>query len=203
MVLTINPAVSGTSQRRFAIHVLLFAIGAVVGAFLTASLAFAVVHEAMDVLPARVVVAIVLAPLALVLLRDLGLPVRVPYPSAQVPEWLRHTVPPGVFAPTYGAMLGTGFLTRYTTSAHMSMLVGTAFLPDLRGVLLVALVLAVGKTIAFVPAPKRAGVGELGRRFDSRFYFRRYWRQVLGGASVAVSLALVFVLIMTIEGGPQ
>jgi hypothetical protein len=198
MVLTINPAVSGASRHRFAIHVFTFGLGATLGATATNVCAYLAVHTAARFVPAWSVLAVLLLPLLLVVTRDLGLPVRVPYPQTQVPEWLRHLLPQGVFAPVYGAILGVGFLTRYVVSAHLAAVVGAAFLPHLRDVVVVAAVLALGKTVAFVAAPKRASLAELGREFDRRFYFRPHWRRVLGGASVAVTMATTTVVVLNL-----
>jgi hypothetical protein len=201
MALSINPAVSGVSQRKFALHILYFWIGLSTGALVTGSAAYLAVSTVRHVLPTPAVAVVCFLPLVLVVLHDAGLPTPVPYPDAQVPEWLRRIVPPGVFSPAYGAMLGMGFLTRYTFSAHFAMIFGVAFLSGLRGVLLVSLAFATGKIIVFLPAPKKASISELGKQFDARYYIRRHGHFALRAASVAVTAGMLVSLLPVLDGG--
>lgn len=120
MVDTINPAVSG-SRRTWVRQIGGFLLGSYAGAMASALLVIVIFvplrHYLGDLLPLLVVV--VATP---VVLRDFGVRVPVPYRQDQVPEWIRHVLPPVPTAIVYGAQLGFGFLTRFTKSTHMAFL---------------------------------------------------------------------------------
>src|SRR6266700_1041926 len=106
MALTINPAVSGVSHRRWALHVFLFATGVAIGAFATYLVAHLLYEAVAEIAPAAWL-AVALPLIGLAALRDLGLRVPVPYPRRrQVPEWFRRAFAPGVTAFLFGGQLG-------------------------------------------------------------------------------------------------
>jgi hypothetical protein len=111
-----------------------------------------------------------------------------------VPEWLRGLVPPGVTAYVFGTVLGLGFLTRYTYSAHAVMAVGVALLPP-RQMLLGCFVYAVFKGLVLVATPKRVSIPSFSDTFDRRFFFRRHGIRALRLGNIAVAcVGLTLVL---------
>jgi len=126
-------------------------------------------------------------------------PTRVPYGTRQVPEWLRKIVPPSVTAIVYGGMLGLGFATRYTYSAHTAMVVGAAFM-EYQTIIAVSVLFASGKSVVVVATP-RAPIREIEEAFDRRFRIRRYGETILRGANVGISCIVGFALVLSIVGG--
>jgi len=117
MALTINPAVSGASYRRWSLHAGLFVVGVGLGAMVTYAVTRSL-YQLLAIATPAAWLALALPLIALAALRDLGAQVPVPYPARQVPEWLRRVLSPGWTAISYGSQLGTGFLTRYTYATH-------------------------------------------------------------------------------------
>lgn len=110
MVETITPVVHGGSRSRWAVSVVLHAIGAAA----SAAVAGALLAGAGRLLGAPWGVAglgLVSASAALYVARELGAPVPVPQLRRQVPDWWRTFFPPHVAAFLYGIGLGPGFLT--------------------------------------------------------------------------------------------
>jgi hypothetical protein len=181
MAMTINPAVSG-GRKRWLARSGIFAGGAFIGAIVTL-IAAAAVGAALGSVGLRGLVA---APIALVVVRDLGVPVPVPYRNGQVPEWLREMLPPPTLAASYGFMLGLGFATLYTYSIHLAMVVAVGALASPAQILVCGLVFALGKSIS-VLAAAGATTGD-----DSALAFR--WRPsgmlFLKVSAAAASLAL-------------
>ena len=91
MATTINPAVSGVSYRRWSYHVVVYTAGIAGGALLSYAAAYGLYSLITYALPTWAWLAATSPLLALVVLRDLGARVWIPYPErTQVPEWLRH-----------------------------------------------------------------------------------------------------------------
>jgi hypothetical protein len=193
---TINPAVSGVSYRRWIGHVIIFAVGVALGAFLT-FLGSAALFGVLRVLGTNVAIAGATALIAVGVSRDVGLTRRVPYrDETQVPEWLRKTVAPSFTAFAYGTHLGIGFLTRYTYSTHLAFVVALPFLDSLPQVLATIGVFAVSKCVVIVLSIAGRSYGEFERRNLYRFRSRRHGFLALrvsnAVVAVIVGLALVF-----------
>ena len=193
MALTIHPAVSRVSNRRWAFHVGLFALGVAVGALGT----YVVCHALFDLvarLSPTVWLAVALPIVGLAALHDLGLHVPVPYPTRkQVPEWLRHIVAPGVAAAAYGAQLGTGFLTRFTYSTHAAFVALLA--PQSPGPLVAVSVLAfaASKAIVILASPTRGSYHEIEPRLLHRYRVRGQTSLRLANACLAAGTAAVLI----------
>ncbi len=199
MAMTFTPAVCGGRQFRFWLHVFLFWAGAMIGAVATGLAAYGAVQQLRLVLPHGAVAGVAVGLMGVCIARDLGARVWVPYRKQQVPEWLRKMVPTSVSAFAYGAMIGLGFATRYTYSAHSAMVVGAAFL-NLPAIIALAATFAAGKSVAVAATPKRAPLSEVGHAFDERFFFRRYGAHTLRAASVLLSSAVAFAIIASSGG---
>jgi hypothetical protein len=199
MALTINPVVNGVAIGTFVRHAALFVAGAAAGASTTAIVVWAAVQGALDIAPAPLVAAVAGGVVAVCILRDAGAPVPTPYIAKQVPEWLRRIVPLGFTAVVYGWLLGLGFVTRYTFAAHSAVVVGAAFV-SLEFAIAMSLVLALGKGLVFLAAPKRVSKEAFTAAFDRRFYFRRRGVYALRAANAAVAAAVLSVLAISIGG---
>ena len=193
MAMTINPAVSGASIRRWLVHVGLYAAGGFTGMLWTYA-AFRGLYLAVASLVAPVAWLPVALPLiALAALRDLGVRAPVPYPKRrQVPEWLRHMVPPGVTAFAYGAELGLGFATRFTYSTHFAFVAALALVP-LPAAAAAAAAFAVAKSIVVLTSLGGSSYGVFEARMLKRHRTRLLGQKALRltNAAIAVAVALV------------
>lgn len=190
MALTINPAVCGARHRWFT-HWVVFAIGTLIGSLIALVLVIAV-GDALEAAAGRTTLRAVLAAgTAWAALHDLGVPLPLPYRQRQVPEWLRDALPQGVVAFVFGVMLGVGFLTLFTYSAHAAMLASLPILSSLRSVLVVLATFAVAKSLVLATA---AGTRSLDQ-VSGRFHWTPHRQQVLRLLTAAVSL-LVFVALL-------
>jgi hypothetical protein len=199
MATTINPAVSGASYRRWSFHVVLYTIGVAVGALLSYGVVYALYSAITYSLPRWAWLAAAAPFLAVVVLRDLGAHVRVPYPErTQVPEWLRHVLPPALVALAYGGELGVGFLTRFTYSTHLAFVVALPLAGSTTTVAALALVFAAAKTIVVVTSLGGRSYGEFERRIllrqastTSKQYVLRFANAALTTSSIAVFAVVV------------
>jgi hypothetical protein len=198
MVATINPAVSGT-RTKWIEHTAAFYLGAV-GGFLGSVLVVATVAGILSlVLAPTYVFLTLLLPLSLsVMLRQAGVSVPVPYSGRQVPASWRSRLPMPLASLSYGAALGFGFATPFTSAAHLTALVALPLLRSVWIVLAAALLFAAGKTLIVV-----AGYGSVSHeqlidkldRVESSTRSRRVIRQATGiGAALLVLLAEIHAL---------
>lgn len=153
MVETINPAVCGT-RKRYVTSLATYFVGVTGGAGAVVILAVSLLAVAGGV-PWVALVATVCA-IGMVVARDVGVAVPVPYRRRQVPEWLRGVVPLPVTAMVFGFELGIGFLTHFTTSAHLTVmaLAGWTALSSPRAAALIVVAYAVGKTLPLALTPR-------------------------------------------------
>jgi hypothetical protein len=178
MALSITPAVSG-AKRRWRRDVALYWSGSVLGCLASVAVAACVVAAvtAEAGQQAALVAACVVAGLGL--LHEAGLPVKVPYRQRQVPSTWRENMSSGPMSFVYGFALGTGFLTLFTSSTHLTFVALAPFAPW-TVVLVSACLYGVGKTFVLlvgagtssddqvlgrVLASGRGRSGLLGRRF--------------------------------------
>src|SRR6266536_1753922 len=126
MALTINPAGSGTRTKWLA-DTGVFFVGVLVGALASAAVLVGAIGLLSLVVPSKWLPVAVLPPAGLAMLRELGLSVPVPYRSRQVPEWWRSVLSTRMVALAYGLVLGFGFATLFTTSAHFVVLLALPF----------------------------------------------------------------------------
>jgi hypothetical protein len=190
MALTVNPAVSGT-RSRWILHSAGFVAGAFAGALVSLLLMLVVVLALSSVLPRSVVVGIGVAAIAWAALHDLGLPLRLPYRRQQVPEWFRSTFSPGTVATAFGFQLGVGFLTLFTYSAHVAVLVALPFLPSLAAMVSVVATFALAKAIVLAATFGTESTEELTQRFEWSAARTRLLRLTTAAASILVAAALV------------
>lgn len=164
MALTVNPAVSG-GRRKWALHTLLFGSGVFLGG-LTSVLGVAIlVALAAGILSESVVVGIIAAALVWAALADLGLQLPLPYLDRQVPEWFRDVLPQAAVALSFGAMLGTGFFTMFTYSAHATMLLLLAFQPTTQKIVWAIGLFALGKTLVLLVPLGTSSLGSVTELF--------------------------------------
>jgi hypothetical protein len=193
MALTINPTVS-RGHPRFLLHSVAFFLGTIVGGLVSLLAMLAVVAALGLVAPAHALPLLVLPVIAWAVLRDLGLPLPMPYRHAQVPEWLREVLPTSAIAATYGLMLGVGFVTLFTYSAQLAMLLALPFLGSLGAMILVVTLFALGKTTVLM-----AGFGAVS--FDhiaNRFVWSAHRIRVLKLSTAFASTALAVVLALSV-----
>jgi hypothetical protein len=193
MALTINPAVSRVSYRRWTLHVVLFVVGVGTGALVIYTIT-RVLYVLVAAISPSAWLAVTLPLIGLAALRDLGVPAPVPYPARrQVPEWLRGMLPPGLTAIAYGGQLGTGFLTRFTYSTHTAFVALLATQPPAAVVAVAVLAFALSKS--FVVASSLAGKSypEFEQRLLRRHRNRGQTTLRLANAALAVTAAAVLI----------
>lgn len=187
--MTINPAVSRVRYTRWAIHVGLFAVGTAAGAVASYAVARGL-YDLVAIASATTWLVITLPVLALAALRDLGVPAPVPYPGRrQVPEWLRRAVPPGLAAITYGAQLGTGFLTRFTYSTHTAFVALLASQSSSQVVGAGVLAFAFSKSVVLLTALAGTSYREFDRNVLQRHTNRSHQALRLANALLTLAVA--------------
>jgi hypothetical protein len=167
MAMTINPAVSGGRQR-WLIHSGAFLVGAFVGGLVSLTAVLAILTAARHALSTDWLAFGAAMIIVWAALHDLGVPLPLPYRQRQVPDWFREVFPPGIVAATFGGMLGIGFLTLFTYSTQLALLMALPFIPSL-GVMLVAIaIFAFGKTIVLVSAMNVRSLEDVKVEWDRR-----------------------------------
>ncbi len=190
MALTINPAVSG-GRMKFVAHSAVFLVGVFVGALVTLTVVLAAAMAARVLISDRLLALALISLVSLAICHDVGLPVPLPYRRQQVPEWLRQILPTSAIAAVYGFMLGVGFLTLFTYSTQVAVLLALPFLPSLWEMLLVLLLFAAGKTIVVVSTAGTSSLGEV----SSTFVWNRRRAMILRVGTATASAAVAVVLI--------
>jgi hypothetical protein len=195
----LNPAVSRAGYRRWfghlAIYVLAVALGAALTWLVVATFATGVEKVGGEITWACAAAVVI----ALAIARDLGVDTPVPYRNVQVPQVLRYLLPPSLLALSYGAQLGTGFLTRYTYSTHTAAMLLLPF--AINDPLVVAMTLAglaLGKgivVVASVGTTSDEGAGAI----DVRLRWRRRGLQIMRSVNAGVA-ALLVVLSLSLGG---
>lgn len=188
MALTINPAV-GRGRHDWIGHGALFVVGAIVGALAALAVIIALTAAVSAVSPAASVAAALFA-IVWAVLHDIGLPTSLPYRQQQVPETLRDVLPPSVVAAVFGAMLGFGFLTFFTYSVQLAVLLVLPYVHETVAIATV-IVFALGKAVVLLSAVGAETVDVVG----SRFHWTQRGARVLRGASVLVSATLALLLL--------
>lgn len=196
MALTINPAVS-RGNRGWLVDSAFFFAGTLVGATASLVLCLAVVLALGAVLPGGLVAGLLVVIVAAAALHDLGLPFPLPYRQRQVPEPLRELLPTSAVALVFGAMLGVGFLTLFTYSTHLALLVAMPFLPSVGAMLAAVAVFALGKSLVLVSVAGAATLEEV----PLRFRWSRPRIRVLRATTATLSLAIAAVV--AIEGSAR
>jgi hypothetical protein len=190
MALTINPAVS-RGHRPWLVDSVAFFVGALFGGFVSLLLML-FIAQALGLAFADHRLALVgAAVVALAALHDVGVPTPLPYRPRQVPEWLREVLPPTAVAIVFGFMLGIGFLTLFTYSVHLAMLIGLPFLDSLGQMLAVVAVFAFGKSLVLVAATGASRLERIAPRFRWTRWRQRLLRAATATASTAIACALV------------
>lgn len=190
MALTINPVVSRT-RNEFLSSSALFFLGATIGSLIASLIVVVAYAYLIRLIGPAVLLALVALVIVLAILRDFGVRVRLPYRSAQVPEWLRDVLPPPVVAFCFGVLLGTGVLTLFTYSAHLGMLLTIPLLSSGSQIILAALLFAAGKTLVIVGT---LGIESLDR-VSQRFVWTPTRLRVLRITSALVCLSLLLALV--------
>ncbi len=181
MIETITPAGCG-GRRGQLLALFLFWLGTVgSGALVGAALGW--LGQRIDALPARIVAGSLLI---LVALAALDLVRSLPQRHGQVPEHWRRTLPLAVWAPGYGAWLGTGVLTYQAAGAGWAawgLALATAD-PTLGA--LIGIAFGVGRAAMVLPALSRApaaAASTIGRHW-------RPARRALAGVVAAAAIGL-------------
>lgn len=183
MALTINPAVSGTRTRWF-VHIAAFFAGVWLGGLISLAMVLAIVGGLSSVLPRAALAAVLLAVVVWAAGKDLGFPLWLPYRQRQVPEWLRDALPPGGIAAFYGVMLGVGFLTLFTYSTQLAVLVALPFVRPEATMLGAMAAFAAGKTLVLATATGASSSAAVA----ARFHWTRHRARVLRLTTAAMSL---------------
>lgn len=193
MALTINPAVSRVTHRRWIVHLGLFILGIASGALLTYVVARGL-HAAATAVTPEAWVVIAVPVIALAGLRDLGFTAPVPYPARkQVPEWVRRVLPPGATAIAYGGQLGTGFLTRFTYSTHTAFVALLATQSSAVVVATAVVVFALSKSIVVASSLGGNSYSEFEARLLYRHRARGHLTLRLTNAALAAATAAVLI----------
>jgi hypothetical protein len=109
----------------------------------------------------------------------------------QVPEWVRGFLPSQAVAFVYGGMLGLGFITLFTYSAHVAMLASVPLLLTLPEVLLVMLLFAVGKSLVLASSAGTRTLTDIDCRVDAFRARGRLLRLAMGALSIATAVVIV------------
>lgn len=158
MVETINPAVCGT-RARFMKSLAAYFVGSAIGGGLVIAAVASFVLVA-GVLPW---IALTIFAIGLAVVKDAGIRVPVPYRRRQVPEWLRDIVPMPVTGFVFGFELGIGFLTHFTSSAHLTvvLLAGWMATQSPAAGMSIVLAQAAAKTLVLLITPRSATQDEI------------------------------------------
>lgn len=133
-------------------------------------------------------------------LRDLGVPVPLPYRSKQVPEWLRDVASPGLTAGVFGFMLGAGFLTLFTYSTHLAVILALPFLKSGAEMAAVLVAFALGKTVVLLVTWNLRHVTDI-ESIAPAFRWTTPRRRVLRTATASMSILVVLALIASTQEG--
>lgn len=193
MALSINPAVS-RSLSRWGFHAAVFLVGSAIGVLASYALALGVIEAIRNLLSVEVAAALAVLIVAIAIIRELGVRVPLPYRVRQVPEGWRGTMPVWGFSLAYGIMLGFGFLSPYTYSTHLAMLLGLPFVSSIASVATALLLFAVGKTLVLFATLGRNVHPD--RPFESRT--TRFGIFTLHVTTVGVSLVVLIALSLRI-----
>jgi hypothetical protein len=188
MAMTINPAVSGGKQGWLRHSGALF-VGVFVGGVISMAAVLAVFAAARVFLSSHGLALAAAAVIVWAALHDLGVPIPLPYRPRQVPDWFREVFPPGVVAVAFGGMLGVGFLTLFTYSTHLAILMAIPFIPSFGTMLAVIGLFAFGKTLVL------AGVANVSTLEDIDVRWNRRGIAALRVATALVSLGLAVSLV--------
>lgn len=173
MALTINPAVSGT-RREWVLQSMSFFVGSVLGGLMMLLLSIAVTSGLISIFDRQPVVIGFVIVVCVAILRDFGVPVWLPYRSRQVSQLLREQLPGAAFAAAYGFELGVGFLTLFTYSTHLAVVVAMPFLPATWEMLAAVVLFALGRSVVLLITMGAREVDEVpnastGRRASTSF----------------------------------
>jgi hypothetical protein len=199
---TINPAVSGVGTRRWLLHIGVHIAAVALGASLLMALLRAAKSGLELALGTAAWPALAVTLIAVAVLRDVTERTPVPYlTGTQVPEWLRHMVPPTVTAAAYGLHLGLGFLTKYTYSTHMAFIVMLPLLATWQQGVAVCWVYALAKSTPVWASMTREQYATAEERIMFRMRSRRHGRLALRAGNVAVATMAATFLVMNFLGG--
>ena len=190
MALTINPAVCGT-RKLWIRSVLAFLIGAFIGGVVSLLAVLVVMRVATTFFDAAGLMIAALVVVGWGILHDLGLPLPMPYRSRQVPEILRQVLPSEVVAAAFGAQLGVGFLTLFTYSTHLALLILLPFADSLAEMLAALAFFAVGKSLVLFVATGVTSVDQIAPRCEWTRARGRLLRVITAATSITLALSVV------------
>jgi hypothetical protein len=194
MALSIVPAVSG-STRKWAAHVGVFFLGAVIGALGAVMVVLAVFASLTLALHQEVVASLAVGLGACVIARDLGFRVPVPYLNRQVPEFWRREFPMAVASFGYGLVLGVGFPTLFTASTQLTVLLGAPFVDRLSVLFGVVVLFAFGKTMVLGFGLGTRSEAEVLARVENSEPSTTSRRFVRRATSVSLSLLILLAVL--------
>lgn len=187
MVLTINPAVSRTKGALLA-QAFAFLSGSILGGLTSLLVGLIVLRSLQGTIGSPILTGIVCGAVILAILRDFGLPVWLPYRERQVPEGLRELLPAPVVAAEFGFELGVGFLTLFTYSVHLAVVLALPLLDSTTKMLAGVILFSLGRTLVLLVGLDAQDPEEIADRFIST----RARRLVLRLSTSAASLGVVF-----------
>jgi hypothetical protein len=187
MTQTVTPAVSGKRNHYFAVWA--FLAGSYIGSILSLLLSLILVRVLYE-LNEGAANTLVLTMIAAAIAHDAGVHVPLPFRKGQVPEWLRGMLSDRGVAFVFGGLLGFGFLTFLTSSAHVALLLVVGASSKLGGLLVVAAFFSIGKAIPIFAAAGADSLEEVNALYANPAFVRRYVRLL---ASICSVMAVVLV----------
>lgn len=190
MALSINPAVC-RDRIEWVSAVSLFGVGVWLSA-MGVALAAIGVFGALSLLVGKTGYTI-LASLAVVLAcaRDLGVDLPLPYRRGQVPEIFRDTFGVRGFSFVFGLQLGAGFLTHFTTSFHMLMVVTLPLVASVAGIPLALTAFALGKLVMVVATAKCDSPDDIESCVPNGLSHTRFMHLSAGMSSLAIATVVL------------
>jgi len=151
MAVVAGPTVRRTRERLW-LQFAPFMLGATIGALASALVVMVLIATAVFLLGAALTRGIEGLFIIAAIGHDAGFGVPVPYRRKQVPEvWQRAHSPATAFF-LYGAVLGLGFATMFTSPAHLAFLAGIPWLRSLPLILGTVLMFVAGKALVLLTA---------------------------------------------------
>lgn len=188
MAMAINPAVSG-GKRGWLKHSGAFFAGVFVGGVVSMAGVLVVFAAARVVVSSHGLALAAAAVIVWAALHDLGIPLPLPYRPRQVPDWFREVFPAGVVAVAFGGMLGVGFLTLFTYSTHLAILLAIPFIPSFGTMLAVIAIFALGKALVLTDVANVTTLEDI----DVQWNRRRIAVLRVGTALVSIGLAVALI----------
>ena len=198
MALSINPAVC-RDRIEWVSAVWLFGVGVWLSAMGVALAAIGVFGALSLVVGRTGYVILASLAVALACARDLGVNLPLPYRRGQVPEVFRDTFGVRGFSFVFGLQLGAGFLTHFTTSFHMLMVVTVPLVTSAVGIPLAVAAFALGKLVMVLAAGKCDSLDDIESCLPNGLAHTRFMHVSVGLASFAIATVILVGLPKTFD----